>query len=192
MHDSVMRVMLLPFFHENAGQVYDPSGLGGEGGQVSVTEVPIWLDPGTDTMRPRQGTAAAGGVAKQAHPGRPRGQPIDYREALAAGFAETYRLLLRHREELLAPGSVLKRFADSEVRIVFRASQFYAFILEASYHPDLLRDATARDRHFDNLAYGLERNKLAEDLAGPSPRTKGGTSGRATFPSSPRPPAPAT
>lgn len=162
MHASVMRVMLLPFFHESSRHVYDPSGLGGEGGQESVNEVAVWKNRGTDEMRLNKERPPL-----EASHNRPRvdgaaANPLTHREALQEGFASTYRLLMRHRGELLAADSVLARFGGAEVRIVLRASQFYAFILEESYHPDLLRDALDRDRHFDRLWYGIDRTRFAD------------------------------
>ncbi|HEY8022099.1 MAG TPA: type 2 lanthipeptide synthetase LanM, partial [Thermoanaerobaculia bacterium] len=58
----------------------------------------------------------------------------------------------------------LQGWAETEVRVILRTSQTYALLLEESYHPDLLRDALDRDRHFDRLWYGLESSHFA-DLA---------------------------
>ncbi|MEA2562623.1 MAG: hypothetical protein QOH06_4127 [Acidobacteriota bacterium] len=162
MNDTVIRVMLLPFFHDNGRQdIIDPSGLGGDEGQLSVYEVPVWENPGTDEMRLTQGRPPVSAADNRPSLGGRTVNPIEFREQLEEGFASVYRLLVRHREELLGEGSPLSRFADTEVRIVFRASQMYAFILNESYHPELLRDAVERDRHFDHLWFGIDRSKLA-------------------------------
>jgi lantibiotic modifying enzyme len=52
---------------------------------------------------------------------------------------------------MTAPDGPLARFAGDEVRPILRVSQNYAFLLEESFHPDLLRDALDRDRFFDRL-----------------------------------------
>ncbi len=162
MENSVMRAMILPFFYGKKKDVIDPSGLGGDEGQVSVHEIPVWENPGTDEIR----LVKMRKPVSRAH-NRPtlEGEavsPLDFREALEEGFASTYRLLLRHREELLAPDSPLSRGSEAEVRIVFRASQLYSFILVESYHPHLLRNSVDRERHLDRLWFGIDRSKLAQ------------------------------
>ncbi|HEY4563756.1 MAG TPA: type 2 lanthipeptide synthetase LanM, partial [Thermoanaerobaculia bacterium] len=52
LNDSVIRVMLLPFFHENkTGEVVDLSGLGGGDDELSAHEGLVWEAAGTDEMR---------------------------------------------------------------------------------------------------------------------------------------------
>jgi type 2 lantibiotic biosynthesis protein LanM len=62
-----------------------------------------------------------------------------------------YRLLLDQREALAAADGPLMRFATDESRVILRSTDAYARLLQESYHPDLLRDARDRDRHFDQL-----------------------------------------
>lgn len=163
MNNSVMRVMLLPFFHDNWNQeVIDPSGLGGDAGQVEVHEIPLWENTGTDEMRLTKGRLPVPPSQNRPTLAGQTINPVDFRQPLEEGFTSLYQLLVRHRDELLAEGSPLFRLADTEVRIVFRASQFYAIILNESYHPDLLRNALDRDRHLDRLWFGIDRSKLSD------------------------------
>jgi type 2 lantibiotic biosynthesis protein LanM len=163
MKNSVMRLMLLPFFHDNREQeVVDPSGLGGDDGQISFHEIPVWEGYGTDEMRlKRVNPSVAPAQHRPTLDGRVA-SPLLFRRELEEGFVSLYQLLLSHRGELLAEGSPLFRFANVDIRIVFRPSQFYAYILTESIHPDLLRDAVDRDRHFDRLWYGIDRSTLAD------------------------------
>src|ERR1043165_10134146 len=68
-----------------------------------------------------------------------------------------YRLLLREREDLLARGGPLARFAGDEVRVIVRDTYTYSLLLGESLHPDLLRDALDLERFFDRLWVGIEK-----------------------------------
>jgi type 2 lantibiotic biosynthesis protein LanM len=163
LNESVMRVMLLPFFHENQdGGVVDLSGMGGSSDQIAAHESLVWKAAGTDEMhlvreklRTRAATNRPVFLGKVVN-------PLDFRGEIEEGFVSMYRLLLAHRAELLADGSPLSRLRGEEVRIIFRPSQFYGFILRESLHPDYLRDALDRDRHFDRLWFGMERTRFGE------------------------------
>jgi type 2 lantibiotic biosynthesis protein LanM len=75
----------------------------------------------------------------------------EYLEAFVAGFRRVYRLLEERRHELQAPGGLLHRFADDEVRFVARPTATYGALLTPCVHPDRLRDAIERDQAFDVL-----------------------------------------
>ena len=76
---------------------------------------------------------------------------LDYADAIASGFADTYRLLCRHRKDLLATDGPVAAFAADQVRVVLRPTWTYALLLNESFHPDVLRDSLDRDRLFDQL-----------------------------------------
>jgi type 2 lantibiotic biosynthesis protein LanM len=84
----------------------------------------------------------------------------DYTEEIARGFTSVYRLLLEHREGLLADEGPLARFARDEVRVVLRPTSTYAALLAESFHPDVLRDALDRDRLFDRLWAAVEQRPV--------------------------------
>ena len=80
----------------------------------------------------------------------------DYTEAIVAGFTTIYRVLMEHRAQLLPPDGLLAQFADAELRVILRPTRVYGFLLDESFHPDLLRDALDRDRLFDRLWLAVE------------------------------------
>ena len=82
----------------------------------------------------------------------------DYTEAIVAGFTTVYRLLMEHRAQLLPPDGLLARFADAELRVILRPTRVYGFLLDESFHPDLLRDALDRDLLFDRLWLAVHHN----------------------------------
>jgi len=170
---TVLNSGLLPRrFWSTAGQGgLDLSGMGAAGGQT--LEVRRIAGDGTDQMRwARQETRMAAG------PNVPtlRGEPLslwEHGESLQRGFRSMYRLLVRHREELLAPGGPLSPFAGLPVRTLLRGTSVYAHLLHAGHHPDYLQNALDRDRLHDRLwldavAYPPLRRALPaerEDLA---------------------------
>jgi type 2 lantibiotic biosynthesis protein LanM len=154
---SVLRVGLLPqrAFSKDDYEGIDVSGLGGAAGQFSPHQIMQWEKAGTDEMRiVRQRVQ----VAHSDHRPTLNGAEVNilnYRQALADGFTEMYRLLLKHREELLSDDSPLARFAGTEVRAIVRDTHTYALLLQESFHPDFLRDALDRDLFLDRLWIGV-------------------------------------
>src|SRR5207249_4187389 len=71
---------------------------------------------------------------------------LDHADEVDTGFTAMYRLLLRHRTELLAPDGPLECFAQDEVRVIMRSTSTYARLLQESFHPGMLRDASERER----------------------------------------------
>lgn len=168
MNQSVLRVGLLPLRTwaraDSAG--LDLSGLGSIEGQLTPQEIPYWENKGTDAMR-----LGRKRVAMPERQNRPSlaGTPVDalaYTPAIVDGFTRMYRLLHQQHAALLATGGPLARFVDDEVRVVVRPTQTYAWLLQESYHPDVLRDALDRERFFDALWSGVEqRPALARVIA---------------------------
>lgn len=145
---SVLLIGLLPFQMSVGGKSVDLSGLGGKEGQVLPQPVLVTENAQQDTMR-----LVRGQVRTQGSNNRPRfnGKPAnaaDFVEEMAQGFEETYRLLVRHREELAAR---LRDFADVEIRHIVRPTFRYGFLQQESHHPDFLRDALDFDRLLDLL-----------------------------------------
>jgi type 2 lantibiotic biosynthesis protein LanM len=152
---SVLAVGFLPqrVWGDREREGIDLSGLGAAPGQMLPRPLPYWEEAGTDSMY----LGRRSEVTPEGH-NRPRleGEEIDlldYKEDLVAGFCGTYRLLMRRRDGFLA---FLDRFAGDEARSVIRPTQTYGLLLTDSFHPDLLRDALHRDRHFDRLWVPIE------------------------------------
>lgn len=155
MSESVLSVGLLPIpilaFDDDSVSGVDLSGLGGPDGQLSPTPVPTFDDNGTDRMRlVRRRVAMTGGQNTPRLDGNGV-TVLDFQEEIVAGFQETYRLLLAHRDELLSPDGPVETFSEDTVRVVLRSTRTYARILQEGTHPDLLRDAADRDRFYSVL-----------------------------------------
>lgn len=155
---SVLRVGLLPqrILFNLKDEGIEMSGLGGAPGQLTPTGVPFWEKTGTDEMHlTRKRLTMPGG---QNRPSLNGGDvnPLDFNGEISKGFSSIYKLLIRHREELLAEDGPLARFASDEVRFIVRPTRVYALLLHESFHPDLLRNGLDRDRFFDRLWLGIE------------------------------------
>jgi type 2 lantibiotic biosynthesis protein LanM len=147
---SVLRPGLLPEPETAADDDpdrFDISALAGAGGQHTPYPVLTWHNKGTDALSLK---AERKMISDSKNLPRLLGQPVhsfDYLDDLDEGFTAAYRLLAEHKGELLAAGSPLARFAGAEIRFIPRSGRRYRSILEASYHPDLLRAPEARP-HF--------------------------------------------
>ncbi|AKQ65936.1 Lanthionine biosynthesis protein LanM [Myxococcus hansupus] len=161
--NSVMRVMLLPFFHEGLERQFtDMSGIGGDASQTSVHPTATWKNWGTDEMHLVYQRHEMPAATNRPSINGDDINPLQFAQDLEEGFVGMYKLLLDSRQDLLTEGSPLLRMRGTEVRTILRASQFYAFILRDSAHPDLLRDALDRDAHQDRMWFGIQRSKFAE------------------------------
>ncbi len=154
---SVLQIGLLPLRLMASDQTegIDISGLGGHGGQPYPIPMPVWKEIGTDQMRVIREQV---GMPFGKHQPKLNGHDInvlEYSDSIATGFATTYRLLIQHRQALLT--EIVPRFARDEVRCLLRPTRAYWILLEQSFHPNLLRDALDRDRHFDRLWVGVEQ-----------------------------------
>lgn len=150
---SVVSTGLLPYrIWANAeSEGIDLSGLSAAAGQFTPHPVPILANAWTDEMRlVRQRIQLPGGQNRPAINGA-EVNVLDYAHEIVAGFTTMYRLLLRHRVDLLSEEGPLLRFADDDVRVIVRPTQTYARILDESFHPDALRHGLDRDRLFDRL-----------------------------------------
>ncbi len=149
---SVLRTGLLPVpWGHISDETGDLSGLGAMDGRPSPYAAAQWDDAGTDAMRFVRRPLAMRGVHN-----RPmlNGEPVELLpqvNAIVDGFRRAYRMLLVHRDALLAEDSPLRAFADDEVRVILRFTRTYAVLLEEAMHPDVLRDALDCDWLFSRL-----------------------------------------
>lgn len=156
--DSAIRVGLLPqrIWGTAEAEGVDISGLGSLPGQMTPFEVPRWRAAGTDEMRlGRERVVMPVGTSRPSLGGA-EVDVLEHADAIAAGFAATYRLLERHRAPLLAAGGPLARFAADEVRVILRPTQTYGVLLREGFHPDLLHDELDRAQLFDRLWGSVE------------------------------------
>jgi type 2 lantibiotic biosynthesis protein LanM len=163
--DSVLGSGLLPVpvWGGRESGAYDLSGLGSGIGQKMPMRMPGWNRKGTDEMQfVREGRTIESSDHRPTLNGA-EVSPLDYLDEMENGFRQVYRLLEKHRDELLAEGGLLDRFADDEVRVVLRDSTRYAELLQEGSHPDALRDGLDRDRLFDRLWDDVvDRPRLAQ------------------------------
>lgn len=145
---SVHRTGLLPYLLIGDNGAMDLSALGRtEGGQYP-SDVLCLEGVGTDEMRVVRGpVAGATGLNQPLSGGHPAGQ-ADHRAALLAGFRAGYDAIALHRADLLDEDGFLTRWAQVPARLLVRATRLYTTLLEESTHPDMLRDALARDAVF--------------------------------------------
>lgn len=158
LNDSVLKVGLLPqhILANAESDGIDISGLGAVAGQLTPFGVPHWEGSGTDEMCSVRKRAVMSDGQNRPSLNGTEVDVRDYADAIAAGFTKIYRLLLKHRGDLLADDGPIARFTEDEVRAFPRPTQGYGLLLRDSFHPDVLRDALERDRLFDWLWAAVE------------------------------------
>ncbi|WP_163509956.1 type 2 lanthipeptide synthetase LanM family protein [Fodinicola acaciae] len=147
---SVLRIGILPYrvWVEEGHDGADLSALGWTPGVRAPRDSAELVDAQTDRMRiDYLATKLEDTLARPVADGEPI-DLLDQISALDNGFTTTYGVFAAHREEVRA---LLRVFADDEVRVLRRDTLEYASLLRTGFHPDLLRDALDRDRHFDRL-----------------------------------------
>jgi type 2 lantibiotic biosynthesis protein LanM len=152
---SVMRALLLPqrIYASATTDGVDMSGFGAKDGQnFPAGRASSWDKAGTDEMRLLRGKMLPMDVMGN----RPKldGEDVvasEYLDIFVKGFQWVYRLVEKHRDELLAPGGMLERFGEDDVRFIPRSTHIYGALLRTCQHPDLFRNAIDRDRIFDHL-----------------------------------------
>jgi type 2 lantibiotic biosynthesis protein LanM len=155
---SVLRIGLLPrktFGGEESAGI-DLSALGAREGQLTPDRVLQWEGLGTDSMRARRVRLPMPGSQNRPELDGAELRVLHFQHEIARGFQHVYRLLARHRDELLSDGGPIARFADDEVRCVLRATRTYGLLLQESQHPDFQGDALDLERFFDRLWLGVE------------------------------------
>jgi type 2 lantibiotic biosynthesis protein LanM len=161
LHYSVLNTEFLP---RRAWSNVDISGLGTVSGQLTPYGVAQWEEAGTDRMRLVRKQLEMSGDQNQPTLNGSEINVLNYIESITTGFANIYRLLLKHRDDLLSTNGPLAQFAEDEVRVVVRATRTYSALLHQSFHPDLLRNALDRDRLFDQLWLSIEHSPCLAKL----------------------------
>lgn len=164
--ESVLDVGLLPrpTWTVAPGETIDLSGLAGKPGQLTPMAVPISEKAGTDEMHIVRKRMPMGGHNNRPSLNGADVDVLDYQDEIVAGFTSMYRLILKHRDELLSADGPLAWFAGDHIRFVARRTMDYGTLLQASYHPDALRNALDRDWLFDWLWAAVEGSPHLERL----------------------------
>ncbi|GLX16525.1 type 2 lanthipeptide synthetase LanM family protein [Streptomyces lavendulae] len=165
LHDSVYRVGLLPQLMVGDDSALDVSAVGGGREAVSPVARATWADAGTDRMRlvRRAGTFGESANRPRLADGTPV-EPAAHVDALCAGFRTAYAAIAEARGELLHGTTLLRAFADDEVRVLARPTWVYSTMLDESTHPDLLKDAAERQRALETLRTDDSGAALTPDL----------------------------
>lgn len=152
-HHSVLRTGLLPFWtSDNRGRSFDMSGIGAEDAQETGFSRPQWEHINTDQMRIVYRAAVMVPTANVLMIGDKVVSGRNYVTAMENGFAATYRVLLRRREELLSDDGPLGFFRGLKLRCVLRATHAYAQMLRRLRHPEFLCDGADRSIELNQLA----------------------------------------
>ncbi|WPL16507.1 type 2 lantibiotic biosynthesis protein LanM [Thiorhodovibrio winogradskyi] len=124
---GVLHTCLLPVWNRSAKTLVD---FGGLGDQTTPSEVP--------KHRPSNGPI----------------EPILARHAplISAGFVASYRLILAHRDALLAEAGPLAGLRGAPLRFIFRDTAIYTRLLHRSLAADLTGDAAERALALEQLA----------------------------------------
>jgi type 2 lantibiotic biosynthesis protein LanM len=150
-HASVLDTGLLPAFVGSVSRGVDMSGVGATPGQRLPGLAQHWQYAGTDQARlVRRPITLGESRHRPAYAGRP-GDPREHAGEIAAGFTDTYRVLVEHRAQLLGPNGPVAAFADDPVRVILRPTRSYERLLDESHHPDLMTDAVALEGHTNRL-----------------------------------------
>ncbi|MFI9273525.1 type 2 lanthipeptide synthetase LanM family protein [Kitasatospora sp. NPDC052896] len=169
LRSSVYRTGLLPRLLLGDRTALDASGLGGDPGEPLPVASVSWADAGTDRMRLVRRPGTLPGAANRPGLTGSRAEPAAHTDALLSGFRAGYRAIVAGRQELLGPAGLLRIFAADEARVVVRPTRTYATLLAEATHPDVLRDAAARDALFglldtDELARPSHPGLLAHEV----------------------------
>ncbi|GHF85326.1 hypothetical protein GCM10018790_73580 [Kitasatospora xanthocidica] len=151
---SAHRTGLLPRLVLGDERALDASGLGGDVGAGSPSGAVRWAAAGTDEMRLVRGAAEFPGAENRPRLDGADSDPADHLDALLAGFRAGRRALAAGLTDLTGPRGLLSAFAEDEVRVVLRATEEYATLLDESTHPDVLRDAAHREALLRTLGTG--------------------------------------
>ncbi|MBD2525525.1 type 2 lanthipeptide synthetase LanM family protein [Nostoc sp. FACHB-133] len=152
--NSVLRTGMLPRwdFSGDRSVAYDISGLGSTITQQTQTKVPRWHSINTDNMSLRYESVTLPVEKNVPRLGNIALSPDNYQTQIAVGFEQMYRLLMAHKDVLLACDSPLAAMQEQQVRFIFRATQIYGTILQSTWLPDYLRHGVDYSIELDQLS----------------------------------------
>ncbi|MBV9444542.1 MAG: type 2 lantipeptide synthetase LanM family protein [Streptosporangiaceae bacterium] len=148
---SVLETGLLPY-HTVApdGIISDASGLGGSPAEATGFWLPHWQEINTDRMSLAFARGRGEHPRNLKYPTSPRKNAgadatlVEHEADLVEGFRSMHTVLLRLREQMLAPGGPITTLAGQRARIALRPTRTYDLILSRSLRPDCLRDGAVR------------------------------------------------
>lgn len=135
--------------------LHEVGGLRGRAAGTSTLARRVWQHLRTDAIHFVEDTSMAMAEHHVAMLGGVRQRPEDHAEALADGFADTYRHLEALRGAWLAPGGALDRFTGTHARVFTRDTNQYGMLLHVLSHPKYQGRGMRRSIAYDVLARGL-------------------------------------
>jgi len=149
--ESCLTTGFVTMVESNGGEVFDVGGLRGTGAGTAALAGRIWHDLDSDaihftddatfTTRVRNAVRLDGAIQA----------PDAFAADLLEGFDATYRLLLAHRDALLAKDGPLAAFAGTPVRVLPRPTTQYASLIYLLSRPRYQKDGCRWSTAFDAL-----------------------------------------
>ncbi|XCP83819.1 type 2 lanthipeptide synthetase LanM [Roseburia hominis] len=157
LNQSVLASGLLPVYVWNKyGEGVNICALNGKGGQLYPVELPYIENGGTSDMRiayQKRFSKPAKNLAKKDGEFM---EPSHYKKEILRGYIKAYCAAMRGETELL---KIIDGWEEIHSRIILCDTQRYTMLLSASYHPDLMRDETDRERFLCSLWKGRKENQ---------------------------------
>jgi type 2 lantibiotic biosynthesis protein LanM len=154
--NSVLSTGLLPLWiMGNGGQSFDISGMGGVSEDDTPYLIPEWKNINSDNM------SLASKFAKSItsnNTTRYLNNDIylkDYTDIFIEGFKRMYYFFIKYKDDLLASNSPLRKLENQRVRIIFRPTLIYSFLLDDTLTPKYTTDGVDREIQFDLLCRAM-------------------------------------
>ena len=135
--------------------LHEVGGLRGRAAGTSTLARRVWKHLRTDAIHFVEDTSMTMAEHHVAVSGGVRQRPEEHAEAIADGFADTYRHLEARRDAWLVPGGTLDRFAGMHARVFTRDTNQYGMLLHVLSHPKYQGRGVRRSIAYDVLARGL-------------------------------------
>ena len=127
-----------------AGAVYDSGGMRGQISGPLPFPHRVWRDLRSDSIHFQEEPSFRSVGRHQTRIGDTVLDPADYAPMLLEGFADAYRCLLRHRDELMSASGPLHACAGGLARVTLRPTNQYAMLSFVLAGPRYQRSGVAR------------------------------------------------
>lgn len=148
---TVLGTELLPM-HRPKRDIRRINGFGSAEAEVSEVERPEFSDVNTDAMDVEFEDTSTLESENLPRLDGDHVLPEDYADEIRDGFETAYRFVADDRETLIGEDGLVERFADAEVRHVYRPSMTYSKVLVPLETPSYLRTGLAFDTKVERLA----------------------------------------
>jgi type 2 lantibiotic biosynthesis protein LanM len=149
--ESCLTTGFVTMVESNGGEVFDVGGLRGTGAGTAAMTGRVWHDLDSDAIHFTDETTFTTRLRNAVRFDGAVQAPDAYAADLLAGFEATYRVLVAHREALLADDGPLAAFAGTPVRVLPRPTTQYASLIYLLYRPRYQKDGCRWSTAFDAL-----------------------------------------